>query len=91
MNELYPLLQSTPEPTADDIQDLFTRFDAKHRPRTHACVNLSYHVTRFEAMDNWLLRLARWLSPYIPDSMKAKLFLDFMAPAPIINFLPKVE
>ncbi len=88
VNELVPLLERSAEPRAEDIVSLFDTFEQKFRPRARLCVNLSYYVTRFEAMDTWWLRLLRWLSPWFPDSAKAKMFLDFMAPAPILNFLP---
>ncbi|KAK4235378.1 FAD/NAD(P)-binding domain-containing protein [Achaetomium macrosporum] len=76
MNLLVPLLARNPKPSHSDV------------PRARACVTLSHYVTRFEAMDTWWLRMLRWLSPWFPDSVKAKAFLDFMKPAPILNFLP---
>ncbi|KAJ9130968.1 Zeaxanthin epoxidase, chloroplastic [Pleurostoma richardsiae] len=91
MNELVPLLKRYPpgtQPTAEDVVGLFDRYEAKHRPRADLCVKMSHYVTRYEAMDTWWLRIIRWLSPWIPEGLKAKGFLDFMAPAPIFRFLP---
>lgn len=89
INELYPLLKSCDRhPTTKEIQTVFASYEEKQRPRAQTVVNVSGYITRFEAMDTWYWRLARVLSPWIPDRFKAQGFLDFVASAPTLQFLP---
>ncbi|KAF3769433.1 FAD/NAD(P)-binding domain-containing protein [Cryphonectria parasitica EP155] len=88
VNELKPLLENSPKPTTEEIHSLFQKYEDKQRPRATACVNVSSYITRFEAMDTWYWRLARIISPWVPDSLKAKAFLNFISSSPILNFLP---
>ncbi|KAL1880546.1 hypothetical protein VTK73DRAFT_5559 [Phialemonium thermophilum] len=92
-NELIPAVRrsGSSELNVQDIQEVFARFETRHRPRANLCVTGSHYITRFEAMDTWWLRLLRRISPWLPDSVKAKGFLDFMAPAPILHFLPNPD
>lgn len=98
-NELIPLLRqqasSTTEaedskstlPTTAQLKAVFDIYEEKHRPRADLCVLLSGYATRLEAMDSWWLRGLRVISPWIPDTLKVKSFLDFMRYAPSLNFL----
>lgn len=90
LNELEPLLQrcSERQPTTAELQAVFQKYEAVQKPRVQSVVRLSGYITRFEAMETWYWRLARVISPWIPDSLKAKAFLDFVSEAPILNFLP---
>lgn len=88
VNELLPVLEKTANPGKQEIRRVFDRYEEKQRPRAETCVTISKYVTRYEAMDTWWLRLLRVISPWIPDSLKMKLIWDFMADAPVLNFLP---
>ena len=91
MNELLPVLKETKTPGKEELKGVFDRYEEKHRPRANACVTISGYVTRFEVMETWWLRLLRVLSPWIPDSWKAKGYFYFMADAPLLDFLPDPE
>lgn len=88
VNELHPLLQRSPNPSRQEIQSVFEQYERNQRPRANACVKMSGFVTRYEAMESWWLRLLRLIMPWLPDRLKARGFLDFMAPAGILKFLP---
>lgn len=92
INELNPLLNSLDRPpTTKEIQHVLESYEQKQRPRARTVVDVSGYITRFEAMDTWYWRLARVLSPWIPDSLKAKGFLDFASSAPTLHFLPRPQ
>ncbi|KUI53904.1 Anhydrotetracycline monooxygenase [Cytospora mali] len=88
VNELLPVLKETENPGKQEIKDVLDRYEEKHRPRTKICAVLSNYLTKYEAMETWWLRLLRFIIPRIPDSYKAKSFVDFMYGAPILDFLP---
>jgi len=67
------------------------RFEEKHRARATTSVKVSNFVTRFDALDGWYMKLLAWISAWVPDRFKAKGFVDYMAPAPKLDFLPEPE
>lgn len=88
VNQLQLLLQQGVPPTTTEIQEAFQRYEAIQKSRAQAVVRVSGYITRFEAMETWYWRLARVISPWVPDRLKAKGFLDFVSAAPVLNFLP---
>ncbi|KAI1473784.1 FAD/NAD(P)-binding domain-containing protein [Daldinia eschscholtzii] len=87
INELVPLLREHTTPTTEDLVAAFARYEHAQRPRADISANTSHYVTRYESMDSIWLRFLRWLSPWIPLSYQVKSFLDYMEPAPILEFL----
>ncbi|KAI1775534.1 FAD/NAD(P)-binding domain-containing protein [Hypoxylon cercidicola] len=88
VNELVPLLRRTQTPTTREIVASFERYERMQRPRADLTFDMAHLVTRYESMDSLWLRILRWLSPWIPLRFIGNIFLDYMKPAPILNFLP---
>ncbi|XXG99506.1 hypothetical protein Hte_005845 [Hypoxylon texense] len=88
VNELVPLLRRNQAPTTQDIVASFERYERMQRPRADLSFNLSHQATRYESMDSLWLRFLRRLAPWIPRRVMINSFLDYMKPAPILNFLP---
>lgn len=88
VNELLPVLKKTGSPDKKVIKGVFDRYEEKQRPRAKACATFSGYVTRFESMDTWLLRFLRAIYSWFPGSLRARVLMDIMGGAPILNFLP---
>lgn len=88
VNELVPLIRTTPMPTTHDLVDAFKRYEQKQRPRAEITYLSSNIVTRYESMDTLKLRFLRWLSSWIRFRSETKEILSYMEPAPFLKFLP---
>ncbi|KAL7627228.1 hypothetical protein AAE478_001417 [Parahypoxylon ruwenzoriense] len=87
-NELLPILGRSGTLATPEIVAAFQRYEHAQRQRADVCVKLSHYITRYESMDSLWLRFLRWISPWIPESFKVNIFIDYMKPAPILNHLP---
>ncbi|OTB00566.1 hypothetical protein M426DRAFT_324228 [Hypoxylon sp. CI-4A] len=87
-NELVPLVRRTSAPTTKELAAIFDRYEQVQRPRAEFCLSVSTYITRYESMDSLWLRFMRLLAPWIPLQHKTKAILDYMKPAPFLNFLP---
>ncbi|PYI08852.1 FAD/NAD(P)-binding domain-containing protein [Aspergillus sclerotiicarbonarius CBS 121057] len=88
-NALVALLKDSPSPSNEQITAMFGRFEQAHRPRATTVLNMSGQITRYEAQDTWFLRFAsRYISPWVSDRWKARLYADFSDAAPYLDFLP---
>lgn len=88
VNELLPVLKETKIPNKQDVKGVFDRYEAKQRPRSKTSAAVSAFQTRFETMDTWWLRIFRVIFPWIPASYKVDAVLNYMAGAPVFDFLP---
>ncbi|KAI0128062.1 FAD/NAD(P)-binding domain-containing protein [Hypoxylon sp. NC0597] len=87
-NELVLLVQGNQKPTTQDIVSAFQKYEHTQRPRAELSFKVSNYTTRYESMDSLWLRFVRWLSPWIPLWYKTRGILNYMEPAPILNYLP---
>jgi hypothetical protein len=87
-NFLKELIDRNPAPSTAELQTVFAKYEAAHRPRAEQGVFFSSIVTMFDAMETWWLRLIRIISPWIPDSLKTRGFLKLLQAGPVLNFLP---
>ncbi|KAL4746956.1 hypothetical protein BDW72DRAFT_206909 [Aspergillus terricola var. indicus] len=89
MNALVPLLGHSPTPSLEQLTKLFNDFEASQKPRANTVVNISGQVTRYEAQDTWLYKLAsRYIVPLVSDCAKARFYGDFANEGPWLQYLP---
>ncbi|EKG18706.1 Monooxygenase FAD-binding protein [Macrophomina phaseolina MS6] len=88
-NGLVDLLARSPQPSLDELTAVFREYEETHRQRAEFIVKLSGTITRYEAQDTWLLKMAsRWLSPWVSDARKADAYASYFGKAPFLNYLP---
>ncbi|KAL4758219.1 FAD-dependent oxidoreductase [Aspergillus foveolatus] len=74
-NILVPLLKAHPMPSFEQLAAAFEEYHARQRPRTDAVVNMSGRITRYEAQETWLYKLAaQYVVPLVSDSVKASAY-----------------
>ncbi|KAJ6003489.1 hypothetical protein N7451_006036 [Penicillium sp. IBT 35674x] len=88
-NGLVHLLKEDPSPTLEQLTEVFDQYVADQRPRAETVVGISGQITRYEAQDSWVLKLAaRHIVPYVSDGLKAKLYAGFSKGGPWLEYLP---
>ncbi|KAL4953547.1 hypothetical protein BDW69DRAFT_200095 [Aspergillus filifer] len=88
-NLLVPLLKEHPNPSTEQLSQLFEEYFERHLPRARTVVNISGRITRYEAQDNWLYTLAaRHIVPWISDATKAQGYASFSNGGPWLDYLP---
>lgn len=71
------------------IANVFTGYQTKHMPRVQTIVGVSANLTRVEAQETTMLRIAsRYIVPMLPDALKVWVYGKFSRSAPIFTFLP---
>ncbi|KAF4309032.1 putative FAD binding domain protein [Botryosphaeria dothidea] len=88
-NGLMDLLRQSPQPTSEQLTEVFRTYEEAHRPRAELVVKLSGMITRYEAQDTWYLKTAsRWLIPWVSDVRKADTYVSFSRNGPCLAYLP---
>ncbi|KAK2042425.1 FAD/NAD(P)-binding domain-containing protein [Colletotrichum somersetense] len=88
VNGLHDLLRQNPHPILPEITSTFNTYEKDQRLRAEFVLKISAAVTRYEAQDTWILKAAsRWLSPYLPDYIKAYIYAGYSSQGPILDFL----
>ncbi|KAJ5772702.1 hypothetical protein N7520_003231 [Penicillium odoratum] len=88
-NGLVPLLEESPTPSLEQLTEVFDRYITGQKPRAETVVGLSGHITRYEAQDTWILKLAaRHIVPRVGDSLKARFYASFSKGGPWLEYLP---
>lgn len=88
-NGLVPLLKESPNPSLDQLCQVFDSYVAGQKPRAETVVDLSGQITRYEAQDTWLLKFAaKNIVPWVSDNLKAKLYASFSRGGPWLEYLP---
>lgn len=83
------LLRQSPQPTSEQLTEVFRTYEEAHRPRAELVVKLSGMITRYEAQDTWYLKTAsRWLIPWVSDVRKADTYVSFSRNGPCLAYLP---
>lgn len=94
VNGLTSLLKSCngSPPTTDQITRVFDEYEKSERPRANFVHVASGIFAGFETASTWWGRtLFRWVFPWIPSSLKMRIFHFFDRSAPKLDFLPIPE
>jgi hypothetical protein len=85
------LLETSPNPTAEEITHAFDSYESKQRPRAERATLVSGYQMRLEAQANWAYRfVARWVMPYLPDWLLATTMIRaVIVGSPCMTFLRK--
>ncbi len=84
-----PLLKKHPNPSNEQLGEVFDRYFAGQSPRAHTVCNLSGQITRYEAQDTWLYKFAaQYIIPLVGDSTKANAYAGFSNQGPWLDYLP---
>ncbi|KAL4793129.1 hypothetical protein BDV19DRAFT_380412 [Aspergillus venezuelensis] len=88
-NLLVPLLRAHPNPSTEQLSQLFEEYFERHLPRARTVVDISGRITRYEAQDSWLYTFAaRHIVPWIGDVTKAQEYANFSNGGPWLEYLP---
>lgn len=90
MNGLVPLLEKAENgvPTTQELAKVFEDYEKAARPRARFVCEASAFFCGFETMTAWYARLMQWVFPFIPASLKMRVFSIFDSAAPTLGFLP---
>lgn len=92
VNGLLPLLERTGNaPPTQDLTRLFDDCEKEGRQRATFVRKASAFFCGFETYNSWYARIFQWIFPWIPSSMKVKVFSSFDSAAPKFDFLPVPE
>ncbi|KAL4940542.1 hypothetical protein BDV06DRAFT_196363 [Aspergillus oleicola] len=88
-NFLLPLLKEHPNPSAEQLSQVFGQYYERQLPRARTVVDISGRITRYEAQDTWLYTFAaRHIVPWISDTAKARGYANFSNGGPWLEHLP---
>lgn len=88
-NGLVPLLKEYPNPSLDQLNEVYDSYVAGQKARAETVVDVSGQVTRYEAQDTWVLKFAaKNIVPWVSDKLKAQLYASFSRGGPWLEYLP---
>lgn len=88
-NSLVPLLRENPKSALKQLTEVFNQYITGQMPRAKTVVDLSGQITRPEAQDSWILKVAaRHIVPWVSDGLKAKLYASFSKGGPWLEYFP---
>ncbi|ORY59268.1 uncharacterized protein BCR38DRAFT_351835 [Pseudomassariella vexata] len=88
VNGLVPLLERNPSPSTKELVQVFDQYEKQARPRAHFVRISSSIFADFECMSGWWTKMMKRVFPWIPASVKMRVFSWFDGSAPKLNFLP---
>ncbi|KAK7739199.1 hypothetical protein SLS53_005836 [Cytospora paraplurivora] len=87
VNGLDPLLKQNPTPTTQELVKVFDEYQREAVPRALFVNRASAFFCGFETQTAWYATVFKWIFPWIPSSIKMKVFSNFDAAAPSIKYL----
>lgn len=88
-NGLVPLLKEYPNPSLEQLNEVFDSYVAGQKPRAETVVDFSGQITRYEAQDTRVLKFAaKNIVPWVSDKLKAQLYASFSRGGPWLEYLP---
>ncbi|KAF7938022.1 hypothetical protein BELL_0011g00290 [Botrytis elliptica] len=88
VNGLHTLLESNKTPSTSEIIKVFENYERAERPRANFVCKASGVYAGFETMSRWYSKLFQFIFPWIPSTVKMRVFSRFDSSAPILDFLP---
>ncbi|KAL4928079.1 FAD-dependent oxidoreductase [Aspergillus undulatus] len=87
-NALVPLLKEHPMPSTEQLTKVFGEYYNRHNPRAHMICDFSARITRYEAQDTWVYKFARYIIPWVTDTIKINGFVNISNGGPWLEYLP---
>lgn len=88
VNGLHALLEKKKEPSTTELVRVFDAYEKAECPRANFVCHGSGIFCGFETMSKWYSGILKMVFPWVPSSLKMRVFSHFDSSAPVLDFLP---